>query len=255
MKNQDKKYEIDFFNQLASSGHYETVSKELYNFLLSILSKNNIAINGSVLEAGCGEGVIGKTILKKFPDTFITGVDISENMVKIANNNTKNYSAMIGDIENKELFVTNQFDFIICPFILHHFMGLDGVFGNFSNWIKKEGYILVIEPNGSNPVNKISKMIRKTVELLFNKNYIIDHKLATPNETDHTIKKYKALLNKYNFEILNTYSNFSVDKYQSSDSLIGKIKNILYNFYKLIMPNHLSSGNDVIIIAKSIKII
>lgn len=78
--------------------------------------------------------------------------------------------------------------------------------------------------------------------------------MATPNETDHTIKKYTTLLNGYNFKILDICSSFSVNKNCPLNSLMGNAKNILYRAFRFITPNYISSGNDIIILAKSRKI-
>jgi len=54
-----------------------------------LIDKMNISADSTVLDFGCGIGVIGIVIKKKFPDTNVYMTDINERAVKIAAMNCK----------------------------------------------------------------------------------------------------------------------------------------------------------------------
>lgn len=258
MKNQNKVFEKEFFNRIADENEtYETIKDEIYNHLTNLLNENIIKtsekVNWKVLEAGCGTGVFGKKLLEHFPKFNIIGVDISENMIKKADSGTKNYKALIGDLENKDLFKDNEIDIILCPFILHHFPNLEKVFENFDLWLKPGGFLIILEPNGSNPLNKISKKLRKFLEFTLGKEWIIKKKFATPNETDHSARAYKKILYKYNLQIIFIEGNhFKMREIKLFS--IRWVKNISYSALRTLFPKSMFSGNSLLIIAiKNIK--
>ena len=143
---QNKNYEIEFFSSIAKkSFEYDETTPEYQSYLKEVFTKVlPNATDLKVLEAGCGSGTFGKKILELYPTLQVTGVDITPEMVELANtrrNNLKNYNAIVGDLENKDLFDSEIFDFIICPFILHHFPTVNTVLGNLTNWLKPNGFL------------------------------------------------------------------------------------------------------------------
>jgi len=255
MYNQNKDFERAYFDNAASSGHYDVASQSYYDFLLKKLSENKIFLKGSVLEAGCGEGIFGKFLLKKFSDIKVCGVDISEKMVEIANDGTSNYSAIVGDLEYEALFPGGSFDCVFCPFILHHFIGLEPVFKNLNHWLKTGGVLICLEPNGSNVINKISNIVKKVIMFFLGKDFVVKYGLATPNEKAHSIKNYQQLLANNNFGKVVVYSELLLNKDGGGllFRFIVNIKRGLFIVFRFLFPNSLYSGNELFILAKKIK--
>ncbi len=246
MQHQNKDYEIEFFN-VVNKNSYELTDKKYYEYLYNFVSKNRVNLRGKMLEAGCGTGVFGKYLLNKFPELQVTGLEIAPNMVKLANDKTKNYHAISGDLDNKDQFNKEQFDFILCPFVLHHFPDLEKVTSNLDFWLKEKGTIIIMEPNGSNIINKFSQMNRKMLEKIVGNDFLIKRNLVTPNETSHEICDYKKVLNSYN--IISINSDFLPIVSKNKISSIYSLKNIVYKFQKRFSKS-LSSGSFVVIIAQ-----
>jgi D-alanine-D-alanine ligase-like ATP-grasp enzyme/ubiquinone/menaquinone biosynthesis C-methylase UbiE len=72
--------------------------------------------NGTILDLGCGTGIVGKTLNKCGHSIYITGVDISPKMMEKTNYD-ENY---VGEIQNiPEKLEGRYFDHIICISVLH----------------------------------------------------------------------------------------------------------------------------------------
>lgn len=77
--------------------------------------------NPKILDLGCGTGNITLKVLEKFPNSQITCLDLSENMIKIAKNKLEQYESIeyiIGDFTKTE--ITEKYDAIISSLALHH---------------------------------------------------------------------------------------------------------------------------------------
>jgi ubiquinone/menaquinone biosynthesis C-methylase UbiE len=80
--------------------------------------------NGTILDIGTGPGVLPLEIGKLMPSARITGVDVGEKMIEIAQRNKKKYGLANVDFRvmdaNALLFDDNTFDMIISTDSLHH---------------------------------------------------------------------------------------------------------------------------------------
>ena len=263
-KSQNKQLEIELFKKcVKNSSEYNVLTNEYCIYLKTIFLRKILPnkIPGikykkfKILEAGCGTGTFADFFLEFNPNFEIVGVDIVSGMVDLANaKNIQNYHTIQGDLEDSNLFNNNCFDIILCPFILHHFPCLDKVFANLTKWLKVGGFIIILEPNGSNPIRRLSELTRRFIEFIF-PNFIIEHKLATPNETSHSVSTYMKFLQKGDYKILffNTkhfYPENNKKTYSPNGNVVSimwKFRNILYKIF-----NHLPSpykGNNIIIIA------
>lgn len=71
--------------------------------------------NSKILDIGCGPGNISKYLLQKRPDFSILGIDISPNMIAIAQKN--NPTAVFDVLDIRQIHTLNiTFDAIICGF-------------------------------------------------------------------------------------------------------------------------------------------
>lgn len=86
------------------------------NIIKTIKSINGI---GTVLDAGCGEGIITKNITNNFPGKKITGIDISENAVMRAKAMVPEVHFEKGDITALK-YTDNFFDLTLALEVLEH---------------------------------------------------------------------------------------------------------------------------------------
>ncbi|MEH6762924.1 MAG: class I SAM-dependent methyltransferase [Aequorivita antarctica] len=113
------KYQETFntWNNIAKIYEDKFMDLDLYNDTYDIFLDSISKANASVLEAGCGPANITKYLLTKRPDLKIKGIDISENMVRLARKNNPSAVFEIMDIRKIDS-INGKFDAIICGFCI-----------------------------------------------------------------------------------------------------------------------------------------
>lgn len=112
--------------------------------------------SGAVLDAGTGAGHFGWRLAQA--GFRVTGVDLSPRMTARANRGAPaGFRAVAGDLEDARLFAPASFDGIVFGQVLHHFPHPEPVLRNCARWLKPDGWIVIVEPNGANPVNRLGK--------------------------------------------------------------------------------------------------
>jgi len=185
---QNKYYEQIFFDNFADTHGGSHIGIQQAEFIINSLLYCGLWPKGEMLECGCGVDGYGNYIAQTFKGLNVTGVDISQKTVAIANR--KKTWAIFGDIENERLFSSKTFDLILCPFVLHHLPGMDKTINNIYQWLKPDGIFIIMDINPTNPLFRISNFCRKIFEVLGGKGILLRHSLATPNETTHNMKTY-----------------------------------------------------------------
>lgn len=247
-KKQDIQKEIDFFNSLNMEEYVSfPPDEQTFNLIHAALKKINL--RGIGLEAGCGMAFLGKKILDKNPKISIVGVDINSKIVDEVNKQkVPRYKIICGNLEKKELFNQNSFDFIIFPYILHHLPDTKLVMENAHFWLKKKGHIIIFDPNASNLILKTSYVIRLILKKLFPN--FVKH-CASENEKNIPIEKLKKYF-KGKFEILifktylikpGTKNNLSV-----IINLLGFVRSIFLKINYRVLPSKYS-GSDMVLVA------
>ncbi|MCD3283093.1 malonyl-ACP O-methyltransferase BioC [Clostridium botulinum C/D] len=136
-KNQLK---IHFSKNAKSYDKHSNVQRKMKDILINFLLKNlKSSTIKNILEIGCGTGSLTKTLLKNFPNSNITAIDISPGMIEVVKDKFKNSSInfICADIENINL--NCNYDLIIS----------NATFQWFNNLPKTlEKLYLSLNPNG-----------------------------------------------------------------------------------------------------------
>jgi ubiquinone/menaquinone biosynthesis C-methylase UbiE len=199
---QDKEAEISMFDGLARQFGYDLGETNVMLAMLDTLHKQQISLAGTILELGCGTGAAGHLLLKHNrkvrPDSNdrVIGLDISPESVRVANEHRPDasYTARVGDLEDAAVLPAGQADAVMCCGVLHHFSDCSTVIRNLSIWAADNATLVILEPNGDNPSDKVGKFLRHMIELVLGKKAVLSHQLATPNETGHAIATYRGLV-------------------------------------------------------------
>jgi len=121
-----------YYDLIYKDKDYEKETK----FISSFIKKN-----ADILDVACGTGTHAK-YLKKLGHT-VTGLDLNENMLKVAKNKVKGVRFITGDMRSFKL--NKQFDAITCMFTAinynHHYLDLIKTLKTFKNHIKDNGVI------------------------------------------------------------------------------------------------------------------
>jgi ubiquinone/menaquinone biosynthesis C-methylase UbiE len=250
IKPQNKQEELLLFD-VEVSGGYDTDNEFFYHTIADRLKKHAAVFStGShcVLEAGCGTGAVGRRLINAFSGNSIlniTGVDLAPAMIAWNKKHPQKYfSSIVGDLENTKLFKQSSFDLAICPMVLHHFPNPEKVINNIAFWLKPNGYLYIIEPNGSSPADCFSKFIRRILEKIMGLDYT--RRFATVNETDHSMKQYMLWCKENKMQLI-FKETLSLSEY-SYKNLIGFFKGIMYKLTSFL-PQPIS-GDTIIILAR-----
>ncbi len=110
----------------------------------------------TLIDIGSGDGVYTNVIHQSRPKISITGFDPAEVAVKIARKNYPEIEFSIGNILENNTFPAKRFDVGVIRGVLHHL-------NNPELAIKNSGLladqVVIVEPNGNNPVLKIIEKV------------------------------------------------------------------------------------------------
>ena len=110
----------------------------------------------SILDLGCGDGISSKFFVSEFKHCSYSGIDISEESVKIAKekyNSVKNASFSVYDGE-KIPFEENSFDLVFIACVMHHISTNyhANIINECKRVLKKNGKLIIFEHNPYNPL-------------------------------------------------------------------------------------------------------
>ena len=179
--------------------------------------ENHISPNDKILDYGCGPGTFSIK-MSKITKNNVYGVDISENFIDECMRlkkkfNLKNFIPSC--INSGSLpFENNTFDKILLFHVIHHLEDIEKNFKEINRVLKKNGKIIIYEPNKLNPLIAVIHLIDP-----------IERGLLSLG----TKKKYLKLLDKFNFSCIDfRFSGIIVGPKSKILNVISFILNIKY---------------------------
>lgn len=143
---------FETWNQIAKIYEEKFMDLSLYNDSYDSFS-NKLPPLAKVLDVGCGPGNISKYLLNKKPNLEILGIDISQNMVDLANKNLPKAKFQVMDFRNLNK-LKMKFQGIICGFGLPYLSleEIDDFFQQCYDLLSEEGilYISFVPGNTKN---------------------------------------------------------------------------------------------------------
>jgi len=190
---QDIESEIKFFKKHTIEPKYD---EEYTDRVLELLKYSSFHKKLTILDIGCGQGYWGRKFNNK--KNIIIGIDLIKDTIKHTSKEKidKNQFFVIGNIKDFP-FKESKFDLMICGGILHHFPSskeLKLLIENFNRSLRISGKLVIIEPNGSNPVIKLTRMIGCFLDKIFQIGF------ASKNERVHSCKLYLKILEQASFK-------------------------------------------------------
>ncbi len=181
-----KKY--DLANNIMSFG----MQKYCKNSAIKML---DIKSNSNVIDLCCGTGDLSAIIKKFNPDCQITGIDFSENMLKIAKSKHKNIQFWQGDVTNLP-YEDNFFDIAVMGFGLRNILNAEKSVEEVYRVLKPNGQFLHLDFGRKNLSSKIYETITPILTKIFTDNpkaysYLIKSKREFPEPQD-LIKDFES---------------------------------------------------------------
>ena len=106
-----------------------------------------------ILDVGCGTGRLASRILSEFPNTHVTGLDLSSKMLAKAKSNCSVFGDRLtlveGDSENLP-FELGSFDLAVCVHSFHHYPNQLEVTKELQRVLSPGGMTLLVDANRDN---------------------------------------------------------------------------------------------------------
>ena len=147
--------------------------REYRNFVKFILYKLNVKDDAKVLEIGPGPGWITIIMAQENLTLKITGLEISEDMIRVANKNIEDENVkdrivfLQGDATNMYQFEDNSYDVIMTHDSLHHWDNPICVFNEIARVLKPNGIFCV--GDGRRDIGLGAKLIYNFAKLMISK--------------------------------------------------------------------------------------
>ena len=131
------------FNKQAESYDHDMHgqhARRLYPFMLQEIIK---AYGDHVLDLGCGTGALMEQVYQECPHRTLYGIDLSENMLKIAENRMKDKAILkLGDASMLP-FDDSMFDIVYCNDSFHHYPDPEAVIAEVYRVLKFGGTFII----------------------------------------------------------------------------------------------------------------
>ena len=141
------------------------------NVLLNSLVEEDLNKSDSILDVGCGYGVIGVCLAKKYKEKMITMIDVNDRCIDLVNeniksNNLKNAKALKSDLYSE---VSEQFDMIISnPPIRAGKDVVSGVVADGFSHLKEGGviYVVIQKKQGAPSLGKLMREVYGNMDVV-----------------------------------------------------------------------------------------
>jgi len=161
--------------------------------MLSMLSSINANIQ-TILDVGCGEGILPRQLRIVWPSALFHGLDIDSNLLKVALEIVPKFECMVGSIYNLPI-TSSAYNLVICTEVLEHLDNPDLALSEITRI--GNGYFFFSVPN--EPLWRLSNMARGAYW---------DHWGNSPGHINHwSSHQFKKFLSKHS-TILNVKRSF-----------------------------------------------
>lgn len=150
------KIELDVFEKISKDSY----KRWMIPFVDDALNKSNL-IEGTILDIGCGPGLLSKEFAARSSKFFIIGIDISLYAIKQARKNCRGLKNVKFRIENVNhlSFLDKSFDLVICKDSLHHFLNPLHAIQEMSRVVKPGGIIYIQDLRRDVPLYLLKRVI------------------------------------------------------------------------------------------------
>ena len=150
-----KKLSENAFNIQAKTYDTDKNGKHARNLYQDIIKALSSLQFSNVLDVGCGTGEVLSIIRKLYPTALLYGIDISEEMLKKAEEKKiDNLNLYLGDAEHLP-FENARFDILICTDSFHHYPKPQKAVSEFYRVLQNDGYLLLADFVKPFPIRQI----------------------------------------------------------------------------------------------------
>lgn len=136
--------------------HFSNYHGKIYYtvFMRHIMNVISDLAPSSILDIGCGDGVLLSHLQEEWIGTSWCGVDLSANAISFAKAFNKKVDWLCGDFQ--EVVGNNKYSLVTCTEVLEHIPDemVSGFLYNMFSHVEEDGKVLITVPTISKPVSK-----------------------------------------------------------------------------------------------------
>lgn len=145
----------EYWNRrVVQFGHTGWSNPSLYKYdqrarIARILQLVQLDEASTILDFGCGTGELTEALARRYPKSWIVGIDVSDKVIEVAKkrlHSVGNITLMTDEIDSA-LLTTGTFDLILSITVLQHIKAnkLTAVLDRFAALLRAEGRVIVLE--------------------------------------------------------------------------------------------------------------
>lgn len=171
---QDKFSEENFWDKVADERTYAAFNERVYN---EIFDKTLVGLpaDSKILDMGCASGVSSVILTRR--KFIVKGIDISPKLIEQANriweDEPRRPVFEVGDVENLNI-ENDSLDVCFLGGVVHHFPEPSKLFSEITRVLKKDGILVMVEPNRLDIIERISWFFAGVLNLLSPNEYPVD---------------------------------------------------------------------------------
>jgi len=210
------------------------------DFITEVL-RSNLPANAEVLDVGCGNGVISRSLGEK--GFHVQGVDVSPKAIEKARSLNK-FSHVKFDVLSAEQLVANgqKYHAVICSEVLEHLNDPGKLLSTLHDILDENGVLIVTVPNGKGPREVL---VTKPVISLQKKN----------NWTWKLVQKIKRMFGYKGTTVQSDADNLTHIQFFTKSSLENLAKQTHFNIIRFGKTNFIDDVFPFSFLTKKIKLL
>lgn len=240
------KAEREFFETVTKERKYDVFPDAFYKGVLR-KTIESLQRKSVIIDIGSGTGAWSMRIAKM--GYVVINIDISMSMIKNAyrffKDSRVDFFGVCGDAENLPLR-DSTFDCAFYGFSLHHIPNVSSALRESSRCLKPRSFIILIEPNGSNPIRRLSASVGR----LFGRTK--SHYFSSPSERPLSINFVCQLLRACKFNNLHVSMDYTILKSEKTN-VVMTLRNLLLRIASKLFSKPCNAVNFIVIAERAQK--
>jgi ubiquinone/menaquinone biosynthesis C-methylase UbiE len=134
-----------FDEAAADEEHFPSTIDSRIEHVQALLKFFGNLTDRCVLDAGCGKGRFGRVLLERNPGVRITGLDLSEEMVRLIPAGIHKVAGSMNELP----FADSAFDAVYATESLEHAVDIEGAIAGLCRVLKTGGKLAIIDKNSA----------------------------------------------------------------------------------------------------------
>lgn len=179
----------NIYNKIAESYHNNRSNNNFYNEMVEMPATLELLgeiKNKKVLDFGCGTGIYPKILSER--GAQVSGFDISEEMLKIAQENNPELDLRHGSGYN--IPFSEKFDIVVASLVMGYIEDWDDVFKEIRRVLKKDGYFVFSIGNPVAQCARKKEINGKKIKVLGEEDYFEEKKIEYNWENGEKVQLY-----------------------------------------------------------------